>query len=240
MKFLVDTHTHTVASGHAYSTLRENAIFAARAGLEAFCCTDHGAAVGVAAPDFILNVLRSVPDIIEGVRLIRGCELNIMDYEGNVDVAERYINLSEFLIASMHDIVIETGTVEENTAALAGALGKKYVDVVGHPGNPHYPVNIEEVVDAAHKYNKLIEINNHSFTFRKGSTSRCTEYIRLCKEKGVRITVSSDAHSCYNIGGFDEAAAALEEAAFPQELIVSRNLKTFNEYLDERKMRIKE
>ncbi|MEG2188781.1 MAG: phosphatase, partial [Christensenella sp.] len=82
--------------------------------------------------------------------------------------------------------------------------------------------------------------NNHSFTFRKGSTSRCTEYIRLCKKKGVRITVSSDAHSCYNIGGFDEAAAALEEAAFPQELIVNRNLKTFNEYLDERKMRIKE
>ena len=42
MKLLVDTHTHTVASGHAYSTLRENALFAAKKGLEAFCCTDHG------------------------------------------------------------------------------------------------------------------------------------------------------------------------------------------------------
>ena len=35
MKILVDTHTHTIASDHAYSTILENAAAAARAGLEA-------------------------------------------------------------------------------------------------------------------------------------------------------------------------------------------------------------
>ena len=78
MKLLVDTHTHTVASGHAYSTLRENALFAAKKGLEAFCCTDHGPGMKGIVPAFSLNVLMSVPDEIEGVRLIRGCELNIL------------------------------------------------------------------------------------------------------------------------------------------------------------------
>ncbi len=34
MKILVDTHTHTIASDHAYSTILENAAAAARAGLE--------------------------------------------------------------------------------------------------------------------------------------------------------------------------------------------------------------
>lgn len=33
MKYLIDTHTHTIASGHAYSTLDENVLCAARKGL---------------------------------------------------------------------------------------------------------------------------------------------------------------------------------------------------------------
>lgn len=41
----IDLHTHTIISGHAYSTLKEN-IEAARArGLEAFAVTDHGPAM---------------------------------------------------------------------------------------------------------------------------------------------------------------------------------------------------
>ena len=238
MKLLVDTHTHTVASGHAYSTLRENALFAAKKGLEAFCCTDHGPGMKGIVPAFSLNVLMSVPDEIEGVRLIRGCELNILDSEGHVDLAEGYLKKQQFLIASLHDITIPQGSVEENTAAMTNALRNKYIDVIGHPGNPHFPVNIEEVVDTAKKYDKLLEINSHSFEYRKGNPKYCREYIRQCKQKGVRITVSSDAHSCYNIGGFDAAIEALRELEFPRELIVSRDLKTFEAYLEEKKRRV--
>ena len=147
MKLLVDTHTHTVASGHAYSTLRENALLAAQKGLEAFCCTDHGPGLAGSAPDYILSVLQGVPDTLEGVRMIRGCELNIKTYDGGVDLSHKYIEKTEFLIASMHEVVIAPGTEEQNTAALVGALQNPYVDAVGHPGNPHYPVHIEEVVD---------------------------------------------------------------------------------------------
>lgn len=240
MNLLVDTHTHTVASGHAYSTLRENALMAAQKGFEAFCCTDHGPGIEGGAPDFIITVLASLPDVIEGVRMIRGCELNIMDYKGTVDLREKYMKRSEFLIASLHEVTIPQGSVEENTAALTGALANPYIDVVGHPGNPQYPVHIEEVVDMAHRQNKLIEINNHSFFHRKGSEPNCTQFIRLCKQKGVRITVSSDAHSCYNVGVFDTAIAKLEEEKFPEELIVSRSLSAFTEYLDERTKRIAE
>lgn len=238
MKLLVDPHTHTVASGHAYSTLRENAILAAEHGLEAFCCADHGPAILNAAPDFMQKILLSAPDVMEGVRMIRGCELNIMDSEGTVDLSKKYADMAEFLIASMHDLTFRAGSVEENTAALVNAFNNDFVDVLGHPGNPLYPVNVEEVVDAAHAKNRLIEINSHSFRFRPGSAGQCMEYIRLCKKKGVRITVSSDAHICYNIGVFDAAIAALEEADFPEELIVSRNLRAFEEYLKERKERI--
>ena len=40
-RYKIDTHTHTVSSGHAYSTVTENAKYAASIGLEIIGMTDH-------------------------------------------------------------------------------------------------------------------------------------------------------------------------------------------------------
>ena len=45
MKFVVDTHTHSVSSGHAYSTIQEMAAAAAEKGIEVMAVTDHGPAM---------------------------------------------------------------------------------------------------------------------------------------------------------------------------------------------------
>ena len=42
MRLLADLHTHTVASGHAYSTLTENVHVARSRGMELVAVTDHG------------------------------------------------------------------------------------------------------------------------------------------------------------------------------------------------------
>ena len=44
-KVLLDAHTHTVASGHAYSSLQEMAKAAADMGLEVLGITEHGPSV---------------------------------------------------------------------------------------------------------------------------------------------------------------------------------------------------
>ena len=41
MEFRLDSHTHTLASGHAYCTLLEMVRAAADRGLELICITDH-------------------------------------------------------------------------------------------------------------------------------------------------------------------------------------------------------
>ncbi|MEA4853842.1 MAG: phosphatase [Christensenella sp.] len=239
MELLVDTHTHTVASGHAYSTLRENAIVSKQNGMQAICCTDHGPRLKGGAVDFIIPVLAGVPREIEGLRVFCGTEANILDFSGKVDIPERFLKVTEFAIASMHDIVIDPGTEEENTEAMIAALRNPYIDVLGHPGNPYYPVNREALVKEAARLGKLVEINNHSFEYRTGSAPNCKNYLSLCKQYGVRIVVSSDAHICYNIGKFEYARAAIEETDFPEELIASRNLVAFEEYLQERKERLR-
>ena len=41
MQYVLDTHTHTIASGHAYSTISEMAQAAADKGLELLAITEH-------------------------------------------------------------------------------------------------------------------------------------------------------------------------------------------------------
>ncbi|WP_066686998.1 phosphatase [Christensenella intestinihominis] len=238
MRFLVDPHTHTISSGHARSTVRENALAAKQAGMEAICCTDHGPAMEGAAAGFIVTVLSHGPEYIEGVRVVNGTEANILDYAGKLDISDRYLGHTDFAIASMHDGIVVPGSKAEHTEAVLGALGNPYIDVIGHPGNPHFELDIEAVVGEAKRRDKLIEINNNSFIYRKGSQPNCLEFLRLCRQKDVRVTVSSDAHICYKIGRFEHAVRILEESGFPEELVVSRSLEVFDGYLRERKTRI--
>lgn len=238
MRLLVDTHTHTTLSGHAYSTLLENIEFAASKGLEGIAVTDHGEKITGAQPNFALFIPNTFPREYKGIRIVRGVEADIEDYEGHIDIQEKYLNVLDFVIASFHQVVLKPGSREQDTQAFLGAIANPHVDVIGHPGNPAYPIDTEEVVKALARHNKIMEVNSHSFGFRTGSGPICRELIRLCKKHGVRITVGSDAHVCFRVGMFDPALIALVEEGFPEEMVISRTIDSFEEYLKERAARL--
>lgn len=235
----LDTHTHTVLSGHAYGTLKENAQAAYDIGLKGFVCSDHGPEIPGAAPAFTLTaVLDGLPDYIEGVRLVKGAEANIMDEAGSLDLQEPFLGVTEFVIASLHTITFAPSDRETNTAAALAAISNPAVDCIGHPGNPKYPLDYEALVLETKKFGKVIEINNHSFKYRRGSDPNCRQIIRLCRKHDVPIVVSSDAHSSYGVGHVERALAVLEDEEFPQEMILNGNFDRFVEYLGERRHRL--
>ena len=85
MKLLFDLHTHTVASGHAFSTLKENIEEAAAKGLKAMGMSDHYSTMpGSAQPIYFTN-FKSIKEKIMGVRIFTGMEANIVDLEGKLD-----------------------------------------------------------------------------------------------------------------------------------------------------------
>jgi putative hydrolase len=234
LKLVVDTHTHTVSSGHAYSTIQENAREASLKGIEMIAITDHGPSM-LGAPCLIhFYNMRVIPAEIYGVRIIKGVEANIIDYSGNLDMPDKYLERLEFVIASFHDITITPATVEEHTNALISALQNPYIDAIAHPGNPTFQVDIDKVVKAAAEYGKLIEINNHSFSVRKGSDSNCVEFVNRCKKHGTRITCGSDAHISFDVGKLDTVRMLLEEADMPEELVIGTSAEKFDKYLKER------
>ena len=55
-KFLLDMHTHTLASGHAYGTIREMAQAAAENGLKLLGISEHAPGLPGTVDPFYLNV----------------------------------------------------------------------------------------------------------------------------------------------------------------------------------------
>ena len=108
MKLLFDLHTHTVASGHAFSTLKENIEEAAAKGLKAMGTSDHYSAMpGSAQPIYFTN-FKAIKEKILGVRIFTGMEANIIDLEGKLDAEEAVLKKMDYVIASLHVPCVKT------------------------------------------------------------------------------------------------------------------------------------
>ncbi len=225
MKAIVDMHTHTVASGHAYSTLHENVQFAKKHGLKILGLSDHGPNMLGGPELYFFNNLKVIPKEIDGIRVLKGMEANILDIEGNLDELDpRALPGLDYLIASLHTICIKPSTKEDNTQAILNAMDQEKVKIIGHPDDARYPLDYEPIVKKAKEKNILLEVNNSSLspnTFRKGARENIKTYLELCKEYGVRIIMGTDSHICYDVGVFKYAEEIIEEVDFPKELVIN-------------------
>ncbi|GCD11991.1 phosphatase [Clostridium tagluense] len=236
MKFVADLHTHTIVSGHAYSTLMENAKYANEIGLEILGVTDHGPNMPGSPDLWYFGNFKVLPRELYGVKMLYGCEANIIDYEGNLDLPLDLQKGLDIMIVSMHEPLMEGGkSADLNTAAILKAMDNPNVNILGHLGNPKFPIHEEEIVKKAKEKNILIELNNSSFiTSRIGSDKNCTKIAKLCIEFGVKIIVNSDAHFCFSIGNFSSVEKLLKDIGMPEELIVNTNRAMLIEFLREK------
>ena len=85
-KFILDTHTHTVASGHAYGTGLEMARAASEQGLELLAITDHAPKLPGTCAEMYFRNFKVIDKYLYGVEILMGVELNLIDYKGTVDM----------------------------------------------------------------------------------------------------------------------------------------------------------
>lgn len=234
MKHVLDLHTHTLASGHAYNTIREMACSAADKGLELLGITEHAPQLPGTCHDFYFSNLKVVSRKMCGIELMLGAELNILDYNGSVDLAEGLLKQMDIAIASMHMPCIKPGTAEQNTAAYINVMKNPYVDIIGHPDDNRYPVDMESLVKASKEYGVLLELNNSSLNpagARKNSKNNDIELLKYCKQYGVSIIIGSDAHTESDVGRYDLVMPLIKEVDFPEELIINRDVSELKKYL---------
>lgn len=228
MELLFDLHTHTAASGHAFSTLKENIEEAAKKGLRAIGTSDHSSFMPGAADPIFFGNYKAIRDEIMGVRIFTGVEANIIDLEGNLDMEEALLKKMDYVIASLHVPCVKAGTRQENTSALIGAMKNPYVKIIGHPDDDRYPLDYEALVSAAAGEEVALEINNSSLSERSGrlnAEQNIPVMLSYCKKYRVPVIVGSDAHIFYDVGNLEQAKALLAACDFPEELVLNTKME---------------
>lgn len=231
----LDLHTHTVVSGHAYSTLNENIAAAKQHGLKIYGISDHAPKMPGSTHLFYFRNLHVVPDTVQGIRVLKGAELNIMDVEGHVDLDESTLKMLDYAIASLHVPCFGTHHTEaENTQAMINAVHNPFVKILGHPDDSRYPIDQEAVVLACKETHTLIEVNNSSMnpkSSRVGGRENMLGMLQYCKQHNVPVLFGSDAHYCDAIGQFQRCEEVCAAAQLPASLIVNSNPELIREYL---------
>ena len=235
MKIVLDTHAHTIVSGHAYNTIREMAQMAKEKGLEAFALTEHAPQMPGTCHEFYFQNLHIVPREMYGVRLFMGVELNIMNEKGEVDLPESTLCQMDIAIASIHGPCYKGERTEEAiTAAYLAAMENPLIHIIGHPDDGRYEVDYEALVQGAKEYGKILELNNHSMDpdcSRSNAVENDTIMLNYCKKYQVPIVMDSDAHFDTLIGEFDMARELLTKLDFPEELVLNRSAEEMKKYL---------
>lgn len=132
-------------------------------------------------------------------KVFKGIELDILP-NGDIDYDDEILEYFDFTIASVHS----SFKMDEDkmTERIVKAVSNKYVTILGHPtgrlllSREGYKVNMPEIIKAASKENKVLEINANPHRLDLD-----WRLIKPAKEQGCLFAVAPDAHS---IAGIDD------------------------------------
>lgn len=223
IQLIADLHTHTMASGHAYGTIREMAQAATENHLHILGITEHAPGIPGTVDPFYYRNLEVIPRNLYGVHILHGCEINVLN-DGTLSLEEEYIDMLDYAIAGIHCQCYKDQGRESNTRNLIHCMEHKKVCFVSHPDDDHTPLDYKELVLAAKETQVALEVNNSSL-IKKDRRLNCVEnyktMLHYCNLYQVPIILSSDAHDPSYVGRFQLALELIESQNFNQDLVLN-------------------
>lgn len=242
MTDLLDSHTHSLVSGHAYNSINELIAQARQKQLKLLAITEHAPMMPGTCTEMYFRNLKIQPRNRDGLWTLFGAEVNILDWTGAIDLEDQTLKQMDVVIASIHVPTYtadpETGEkseVAKNTTACIRAMQNPYVNILGHPDDGRYPVHYDELVRAAKAYHVLLEVNNASFqetTYRQNARENYKEMLQYCIRYEEPIIINSDAHMDLEVGAHDEAWELVREVGVPDRLIANTDLDLYFSYVN--------
>lgn len=214
-----DLHVHTTASD-GKSSLREMALAAKKLGHEYLAITDHSRSAKVAGGLDEKQLLKQLEEIdkfneeLVGIRILKSSEVDILE-DGRLDYPDSVLKELELVVGAVHS---KFGLSEiRQTERIIRAMHNRHFSILAHPTGrligerPPYSIDLEKVLSAAKKCGCFLEINSHPARLDLDDV-----HCRLARDMGVKIAVSTDAHSTGGLGnlrfGVDQARRGWLEA----------------------------
>ena len=228
-------HAHTKATD-GKATLREMAEAAKERGLEYLAITDHSKHMRVANgldEKRLRKQLEEIDDLneeLDGIRILKGIEVDILK-DGSLDLPDEVLSELDVVVGSIHsDFGLSRG---KQTERVLRAMDHPHFHILGHPTGrllnrrDPYEIDLERVVDGALDRGCFLELNAQPERLDLSHV-----YCRMAKEKGLRLAISTDAHSVGDLGfmryGVDEARRGWLEA---DDVVNSRSWKDLRQLL---------
>jgi putative hydrolase len=207
MKLKIDTHVHSIVSGHAFNTIQEIFDYSNNNDIELVCITDHGPSMQGAAQEGYFYMLSDIPMIIGDCIFLAGSECNILNQKGYLDLKDNILESLDIVLAGLHKMTPfnDKKGLYYNTEAIVNTMNNNLVDIISHPYRNNFPVDINKIVDTAYYENIILEVNYRVF-LRNDTNERIQlkKMLDKCFAKGVFVVVGTDAHIIYDIGNISD------------------------------------
>ncbi len=197
-----DLQMHTTASD-GKNSIEEMAEAARALGHEYIAITDHSKAVTVANG---LDEKRMAAHIKKihaanekglGIRVLAGAEVDILK-DGALDYSDELLAQLDVVVCSIHSYFnLER---EAMTERMLAAIENPYAQIIGHPTGRvllrREPIDydMEKVLAACAKHGVAMECNSYPDRLDLKDV-----YLRMCKERGVKVVISTDSHNTVNL-----------------------------------------
>ena len=197
-----DLQMHSTASD-GKNSIEEMAEAARKLGHQYIAITDHSKAVTVANG---LDEKRAVAHIKKihglgeeelGIRVLAGAEVDILK-DGTLDYSDEILSQLDVVVCSVHSYMNLDRTAM--TERLLTAIENPYTQIIAHPTGrlllrrDPFDYDMERVLDACAKHGVAMECNSYPDRLDLKDV-----YLRMCKERGVKVVISTDAHTTTNL-----------------------------------------
>ncbi|MCX6707260.1 MAG: PHP domain-containing protein [Candidatus Woesearchaeota archaeon] len=204
----IDLHIHTTHSGHAYATIYEIMKEAKSKGMEMIAITDHGPSMGSTSIAHFLIADRS-PKTYEGMEVLWGCEANIINGKGDIDLNDAAIKKLDIILVGLH-----MGTPykdlgkKKNTEAIINCFKRYPIHIFTHPATLFYDYDVEKVFQAACDNDILLELNmtnlvNLDRGFKNITLENFRKIVDVTKKNKRKLIINSDTHFLSELGNDD-------------------------------------
>jgi DNA polymerase (family 10) len=192
-----DLHVHSKWSDGT-SEIEEIAKAAHKRGYQYVAICDHSQSLRIAHGLDESRLKKQIEEIdrvnekLKGFQILKGTEVDILT-DGKLDLPERILEKLDFVVAAVH-----SGFKQDKvkmTKRMIRALENPLVHCLAHPtgrllgARAPYEVDIEEVMEAAKKYGKVLEINA---TFERLDLDDI--HCMKAREMGIRMAIGTDSH----------------------------------------------
>ncbi len=229
IELIADLHIHTIASGHAADTIRKNCEIAIKKDLKAIGITDHGPGLpGGASFVYFYTLPRIIANIEMPIKIFSCVEEDIINKKGELSLEADCLSRLEIIMAGCHPRTwIARQNVKTRTKAVVNAITKGHIKVLTHPCRTNNKnIELKPVLEAAAATDTALELN----TSKPGNKAVMLDFLEKCGNNRNPIIVGSDAHVAEEVGTFTEAVKLLEEADFPQDLVINRSRETIKSF----------